>query len=257
MKRHLILAALIGMTVLGCKRKNEPNKILDPLPVNTTLTCVPAQIGQGWYALKRDLLAVLISVINRTSLLSATFPASYPELTPTGPLGEYSLTLNDRHYGTGQATIRFFSDDAHTTPIDPVQDVSSTATIKSVSISINVTGSSLFTGNESLTLTYDTAGLLDSARRLTGTSVFTGTNDSITFTMAPPGLRGAYEGLVDGHMSATGTGPGGSTTRFEMDFFADHAGNGTIVWEDIRGGIHYNDNASGYVVTHLYRLLLD
>ena len=256
-RRIILIASLMTLTVLGCKRDNEPNKIIDTLPVTGVQTCVPAQIGQGWFALKRDLLRVLISVINRTQLLNASFPNSYPELTRVGAAGAgtYTFQTTDRHYGTALFTIQFL--DSTPAPIDPVSTFASSSTLKSVSIGVTVSGFAPFSGTENLELYLETAGLLDSPRRIVGTSHFNGPTDSMAFALPFPGARGAYEGLVDGEVTATGTGPGGQPITLSLAFSSDHTANGPLTWEGQTGGIHFEPIATGYVITNSYRLLLD
>lgn len=257
-RRHLILAAMALAIAGGCKRKQEPNKFIDPQPITSVSTCVPAQITQGWFFLKRDLLRVLVSVTNRSILLSTTYPANYPELDRLGT-GNYRFQTSERHYGQAVFTVQYL--DANSVAIDPINDKASTATIKSVDISVSITGSNLFTGNETLSLTFenaDTVGIPDSTKRLRGTSTFNGSSYTpITFTIGSAGARGEFEGLVDGKVTAAGNGPGGAPATLTMDFFSDHTGSGQVQWEDSQGGIHIGENGSGYVITNMYRLLLE
>ncbi len=233
----------------ACKREQEPNKILDPLPIKSDITSLPAQVGQGWFLMKRDCMKVLVPVMNRTTLTNSTFP----ELTGPDAQSRYTFTTSERHYGTATFTIQF--KDAGNNTIDPIQMQSSTAIIKSVLITDNG-GNSKFTLSENLTLTLDLAGIVDSDKRLTGTSNFSSSNLSLNFAFNGVGAKTTFDGLTDGSASASGTFDGQPTT-LNLSFYADHTANGNITWSGISGGLHYTETGTGYIVTNEFRLLLE
>ncbi|MCG3205447.1 MAG: hypothetical protein KCHDKBKB_02168 [Elusimicrobia bacterium] len=250
--RNGFFLALLGGGLLSCQKKDEPNKILDPLPLNSTQTCVPGQLGQAWFVMKRDCLKVLIPVINLTTIPNSSFP----QVSGPDAMSQYTFQTSGDRYGTATYTIRFYNESG--VVIDPILTNTSTSTLKSITVQV-VGGSSKVTYTEALTLTFETAGLLSSHLRLTGTSSISDNpvTNTLNFTFSLPGPRVAFEGLIDGEVTATGTGPNSQTTALNLTFYADHTANGSIAWEDLSGGIHYQDNGVGYVVTNLFRLLLE
>lgn len=250
-KIHFVLILIIWGGMSSCKRKEEPIKILDPLPLNSLQTCVPGEMGQAWVLLKRDCLKVLVPVINLTTIPNSTFP----QVTGPDSLSRYTFQTSDGHYGTATFTIRFFQENG--TVIDPILTNTSTTTLKSVSVNV-IGSSSRFSYTENLVLTLDTAGIISSNKRFTGTSAINdvGNINVLTFTMPSPGIRSAFEGMVEGQATVTGTGPSSQTTSMTLAVSADHTTNGNITWEGLSGGIHYEENATGYVITNQYQLLL-
>lgn len=249
--RHFQAYILVGLVAISaCKRKETPNKIIDGVPVNTTETIVPAQAAQEFFLLKRDGLGVIVPVINRLSIPSPTFP----ELT--GPSAQtYSFTLHENHYGTANFTIQFR--DSSNNPIDPITTVSSTNTLQSVAITVSGNSTS-FSYTENLVLTLVTQGNVTGKKLLTGTSSFNGSSYSIVFTLSSPGSNCTFNGFTDGSVSASGSGgPSLQPTSLNLIFSADHKANGNIAWEGLEGGIHFEDNGSGIIVTNQFRLLID
>lgn len=255
MKARLLIAALV-IGLVGCERRNEPNKLIDGIPVRIGATVVPAQAAQQYLFLQRDLLTVLIPVINK--IVNAD--SQFPELTALGG-GVYRFQASDDHYGVATFTIAF--QDANGAAIDPV-DVdtrASSSTFKSVAISITGT-SSLFAYSKSEALTLESAGVIDSARQLSGTASFVGVNDAagytLSFDLPAPGGTAIFEGLTAGRATATGSGGTPAAPAAMTMFFApDRAIDGTVSWEGNEGTFHLEADGPGYVVTSQNRILLD
>lgn len=247
----LIAGAVFLIVAGGCRRKNEPHKIIGGLPLNSTVDVTAARSIQQLMLLKRDGLSVIVPIINRLAVPDTTFP----ELTgPAGASGkDYSFTMSEERYRTASFLVKFFDNAA--SQIDPIAFRSSTTALKTVKI--NTTGSSdLFSYTESLTITLETAGDGTSGKRLTGTSVFNGSGYAVTFTFSPPGPASNQDGLIDGSFTGSGTGPtlGFSST---LRYSTDHTADGTLQWEGQTGEIHLANNGRGVIVTDQERFLLD
>jgi hypothetical protein len=105
---------------------------------------------------------------------------------------------------------------------------------------------------------FESSGVVTSTLRMSGTSVFTGSTYSLTFTFDPPGSKSIFEALTDGSATASGTGgtpPAAATVN--LIFRSDRDVNGSIAWEGREGGIHLELNGSGFVVEPGGRILLD
>ncbi len=250
MDRLFIVITLMSAAFVGCKHDPEKNKVVDSLPIHMNESCPPAQISQAWFALKRDMLALLVPVVNRLGLTGST----YPELTSDGNM-QYSFRLQNRHYGNATYTIEFKNSTGGT--IDPITDPTHTSSTTLKSILINGVGTISSTNyKEELTLDLDTLGDTSGNKHLYGTSLFNDGSYSITFTFVSGGAPCTYQGMTDGRVDATGTGPGAPVTLMMM-FYPEHTANGSVAWEGNSGNMHFEENATGFVITDQYRLPLD
>jgi len=249
MKRlGLLLIALVALA--GCERKREPNKILDGYVVGSSEVIIPAEGARQFFLLKRDLLRVVVPVINKLSLATSDFS----ELS--GPVAmKYSFQVSEKHYGTATFTLEF-KDDVNAT-FDPIAVRGSSTTIKSVVVT-GVGASALFPSiSENLSLVLESSGVVTSTLRLNGTSVFSGSGYTLNFGFNPGGSKGVFEGITDGSASASGTGgTPPATASINLGFTTDRNANGSITWEGRDGGIHLDENGSGYVSTAAGRIFL-
>jgi len=234
---------LLLFALASCEKKEEPNKIIDGLPFDNTVVILPAQATKEMHILKSDGAGFAVEIINRVGILNTVFP----ELT--GPDGQlrYTFSIANTIYGSASFTMQFL--DTLSSPIDPIATNVSTATLASVTLT-GSGASDLFSYTETLTITLQTAGITSSDKFLTGTVVFTGTSDTITFTFAAPGAKINFEGMAGGSVSASGTGPGGAPISIQLAFRSDHDANGSITWEGQTGGIHIDQAGGGFVLTN-------
>ncbi len=240
MKRAaLLLIAVVSLA--SCERKREPNKVLDGYVVGTQEVVIPAEAARQYFLLKRDMLGIVVPVINKFGRTNADFS----ELT--GPVAsKYSFTVHETHYGAVTYTLEFKDDTSAT--FDPVSMRSSSTTLKSVIIT-GTGGSAVFpTITENLTLVLESSGVVTSTLRLNGNSTLSGSGYALTFGLNPGGSRCVFEGLTDGSASASGTGgTPPATSAINLGFSTDRNANGSISWEGRDGGIHIENSGSGYV----------
>jgi len=245
-----ILLAFFLLAGLGCERKNESNKILHGLPVDTTQIVLPAQAIQQFMLLKRDSLGILVPILNRLAIADAGFP----EVSGPDSNSRYTFRLSENRYGTADFTIQFL-DAAHSV-IDPISFQTSTSTIKTAALT--TTGSSsLFAYTEDLSLTLATTGDVNSEKRVTGNATFTGSGYTITFVFDPAGSVTKFGGILEGLVTATGTGPGSAPMTLSMRYSTDHSADGNLTWEGQSGGLHIMDDGSGSIVTSTARLFVE
>lgn len=250
-KSLLFVSISIGLcSFLSCKREREPNKIIDGLPINSTETVVPAQMAQQFFLLIRDGLNEIVPVFNRLGRVDP--PPDFSELTPVGS-NVYEFSVTEKHYGSVTFKINF--KDTSGNSIDPIANNTSTMTVRSVHITASGT-SSLFTYSQDLVLTLETAGLLSSDKRLTGNSTFTGATDAVTFTFVPPGSNSTFQGLTNGMVLGSGSGPSNQNISITLTFSSNHEADGQIAWLGREAAIHFLDNGVGYVATKESRTII-
>ena len=245
------VAVLAVLAFASCERKREPNKILDGYTAGIVEVVVPGNAAQQYVVLKRDILRVAVSVVNRLQQENALFP----ELS--GPsAGKYAFSSTERHYGTANFTIEFFNDTG--SQIDPIAVRSSSNTLKSFILTTAAASNEFPTITETLTVVLESSGVVTSRLRMTGSSVFTGSSYSLTFNIDPSGCKTIYEALTDGSVTATGTGgTPPATATINLAFSSDHAVNGSMSWEGREAGLHIETNGSGLIVAPEGRILLD
>jgi hypothetical protein len=245
----LISLLSVILALSSCHKDQEPNKIIDGVPLNTTEIVIPGQAGQQFYALVRDLSTFLVPILNRLQQTGLSFS----ELS--GPDGQmrYTFTTTERHYNSANYSIQFR--DSNNTAIDPIQNQNSTTTVKSIDIT-GTGSSSQFNFTIAATLTIETVGDLNSKKRITGSSSFNGSSYSMTFTIDSPGLTGTESGLTEGTFSSSGTGPNSQPTTLQLICSFEHTADGSISWEDRSGGFHIEPDASAFIVTNQERLFL-
>ena len=253
MKTRAALLLLIAALAVGCKKNREPNKILDGLPVDPTVTVIPGHAAQQHLLLIRDIASVVVPVMNRVGLTGATFP----ELTPAGG-GAYTFSVSNARYGFASLQIQF--KDESDANVDPIQ--SATTTFKSGVVTSPAPGTSaLFTHTTGsptpLRITLETAGVGTSPKLITGDVTFSGSNYALVFSFAPAGAGLNFEGLVSGEATATGTGPDASAASLSLRFDSNRDADGTIVWEGRSGAIHLANNGIGFVSTDQVRFFID
>lgn len=247
--KKLGIVVFAGLLLVGCRHRNEPNKVLDGQPVGAYELIIPAEAARQYFLIQRDMLHVLVPVINKFAVTDPT----YPELTPAGG-SKYSFTTSEKHYGSATFTLEFRSD--VNTTIDPVAVQGSSTAVKSVLIA-GTAASSLFpTITENLTLVLDSSGVVTSTMRLSGSTAMTGSGYSLTFNLDPAGAKANFDGLTDNQTTASGTGGTPPTTAaIQLRFSTDRSANGSIAWEGRTGGIHIGSDGSGYVSTLEKRIL--
>ena len=252
--RLKITVALVLSVILSnytsCKKKEEPNKIIDGLPVNSSQKVVPAQAAQQLLLLKRDSLNIIVPVINKLGLANQSFT----ELSGPDSQSRYSFQITDNSYGTATFTLQFRN--SSNAIIDPIKTQTSTTTLNSVVVT-GTGNSSKFSYSENLTITLETVGKANSKKFLTGTSNFNGSGTSVTFTFPAPGAESSFQGLIGGGVTGSGTGAGGEATTLSLSFASNHEADGAIAWEGQQGGIHFAEDGKGYIVTNEARLLID
>lgn len=248
--QSLILIILFFSLTIGCHKDTETNKILDTLPVNTSISVLPAKAHQESILIQKNMAQILVPVINRLGETGLTFP------NLSGPDGSlrYSFTVSENHYGTATFLIQFR--DNINSVIDPITSLTSTTTLNNVLITF--TGASdRFSYTGSWVLTLETSGTVTSTKRLTGTTTFTGSSYTINFSLPSPGITCTFEGLTRGTLSSTGTGgPSSTATSSLISFSTDHTSNGSLAWEGNSGGLHLNPNGTGFITTNQYLIPL-
>ena len=250
-KLVLIFLGVSFLTCLSsCKRKKEPNKILDGFANDTTQTVIPAQAIQQFLLLKKDTLKVIVPVLNKLTAVNS----HYDELSSTTP-SVYNFQLSNSHYGTATVGFRFWNES--NVIIDPIQTQISSSSVRAIQLWL-AGGSALFPSyDESFWLSLGTTGDPTSTKYLMGDSHFSGSNHTLTFSIAAPGSRAAFEGLIDSGFTASGTGIGGQTVTANMFYSADHNTNGTLNWEGRSGNIHMDDRGNGFIITDQTRLFIN
>jgi hypothetical protein len=250
MKRsHLILSlALVTATSIGCKHDKEGVKVVDGLPVSANQTVIPANAVQHLMLLRKQSLRTIVQVLNKTTQSAPT----YPELSG-GPT--YNFTITDERLGTATYSITFR--DGTNATIDPVGTQSSSSTVKSIVVTASGVSTLFPTYSESSTLTLDVQGDVNSPLRSLGDWDFqtAGATYDIDFTMNTPG-RVNVEGMRDGAIFGTGTGPGGAISM-TLSVSNDHSADGPISWEGQEGGLHISPDGDGFLTTRDSRILIN
>ncbi|MBV9079928.1 MAG: membrane lipoprotein lipid attachment site-containing protein [Elusimicrobia bacterium] len=251
MKKPIFAIAAVLM-LAACRHDREPNKIIDPVPVNTSVTVVPGQALQEFVLINRDCVRILVPVLSKLQ----TTGQQFTELTQTS-FGHYTFHTSERRYG--QATFIAEFQDSFGVTCDPIAVVASSQTVKQIVIT-ETGGGSVFGHNANLVLSIDTINTIGSPQHLYGSMTLTGSGYTITFAIqGVAGCNAVFDGLTTGAVSATGTGgtpPAPTTINFS--FATDRTANGSISWEGEQGQIHVNtDDGSGFVVTSTSRTLLD
>lgn len=251
MNRWISIAAFGVLFFTACQRKDTPNKFIDTLPIDTTVTVVPGIAAKQMILLKNVGLTIAIPVMNRLGQAGSTFP----ELQGPDINTRYSFSYSDATLGTVTFTLQFR--DTNDQVIDPIANVVSTNTLKGAVFA--ATGQSPgFSYTENLEIILETSGIADSDKSLTGTSHFVGAGYDITFTFPAPGVVASFNGLTKGRVTASGTGgPSSLPMTMNLTFSSDHQGNGDIAWDGLQGKIHTNDNGTGVIVTNQARYLID
>jgi hypothetical protein len=244
--QYLTAISLLLIVNSGCRKDQESQKIIDTLPINSTVVVTPAYAAQEFLLLKRDAAQTIVPVINRLGQTINTFP----ELTGPDGSSRYTFQRVESHYGTANYTIQFR--DSNGSVIDPIQTQTSTTTLATVDITASGSNDR-YSYSETMTLTLETPGQVDSKKRITGTSSFTGSSYSINFTMPSPGLTWSFDGVSAGIVTASGSGgPSNSALSMTLSLSSSHAASGPIAWEGNEGSIHIESNGSGYVTTPQY-----
>ena len=243
---------IAGMTILllgivGCKKSEEPTKIIDALPLKTDEVIYPANAVQQMQLLRIQGLRIIVTGLNQLLLT----PPAITQLQQACP--NYTFSLNDSHFGSASYTVQF--QDSSNSALCPVE--TSTSTLKFITIS-GSGNSSLFSYTDTSLLTLDTVGNINSPIHLTGNTSFTGTGAaaaySIPFTISSPGSRVNLEGLRDGTITVNGTGVGGSLLTMSLRPDSNHNLNGDLSWDGQQGQIHVNTSGTGFVVTNNARV---
>lgn len=248
MKRiFLILVACAALN--ACEKKKEPNKILDGLPVNTEEVVPLGQATQEIHVMTQDALNTIVTAMNR---LSQTSP-SFSDLTNVG-FGQYQFTRSGSRYGSATFTITF--KDGVGATIDPIANTASTSTFKSVDVTGTGSSSRFSYTIGTWTITLLTEGVPTSDKTLAGPTTFTSAAPSYTINYTYTSAEATFEGVTDGTLSATGTGPSAPIT-LTVTYASDRVVNGTLTWEGQSGGIHLASNGTGFIVTDTSRLLLN
>lgn len=249
MKKITIL--LLAVAVLAsCERKREPNKILDGFVVGASEVILPAEAARQFFLLQNDMLRVTVPVISKLALDNSDFR----ELS--GPVAsKYSFSVKEKHYGDATFTLEFR--DSNNATFDPIAVRTSSITLQSVIVT-GTGASALFpTINESMVIVLETSGTVTSNLRISGTATLSGSGYTLNFGFNPGGSRAIFEGVTDGAATATGTGgTPPATTTINLGFSTDRNVNGSIAWEGRDGGIHLDNNGSGYVTTSAGRIFL-
>jgi len=248
----LLMLSILFLPLAACKRDKEPNKIIDGLPINNTVTVVPAQMAQQIYLVTRDAMIEFIPVINR--LDQGNSAPGFSELTGPDGQSRYTFSKVEKHYGSATFTIQFI--DGSGNVIDPISSLTSTTTLATARITTAGT-SAQFTYTQNLVVTLQTPGILTSDKRLTGTTTFTGATDTLTMVYPAPGALCGFEGLVDGSSNGSGTGPLAQTITLTLNYSPDRNADGLLQWEGQNGGIHFIDTGSGFLTTATYRILIN
>lgn len=249
MKKTLFAIALVSLSLAACKKDRVANKIIDGVPLHVEETVLPAHALQQYMLYKRDSLRVIMIILNKTSISDSIFP----ELTSP----PYQFTVSERHYGSVTVTLQFY--DGSGNAIDPIAAPSSTSTLKSVSISAATNGSNgLFTFTEAGGVVLSIQGDVTSPVHSTGTITFSGSGYApLTFSLTSPGARTAIEGFREGNLTATGSGPNGSTPSLTLTLGNDHSASGAISWEGQQGSVFVGSNGLGFVVTNQARIPIE
>lgn len=255
MRKSLLIIACAGLILAGCKRDEERRKIINPLPVNASVVVNPASAVQQYHLLQRDSVGLVVSIVKR--LAFSTY--GYDELTRVGGAApyQYQFTRTNVKYGNATWTLTF--KDGSNNQIDPIDNNASSTTIKSVDIAVNGT-SGQYSYNNTLTITLETAGFLDSVYRLTGVLTLAGVGsvpDVVSFTPTSTGLVCNSFGLIGGSLDISGTGPGGSATSGGLAYETSHEANGTLNWEGNQAGLHMREDGQILLVTSDSRILID
>jgi hypothetical protein len=248
--KFVLIAVLCGAGLLGCRRDSPARKIIDGAPIGSTITVLPVNAVQGFHMLERNMLNILVAVTKRTGTISPTYP------DVTGGPGTYQFTTIDSHYG--QATISFQYFDGPNgagTPLDPIAGQASTATVKSVNISVTSTGSP-FNGTGNFVLTLETQGNVNSNLFLTGTFTMTSTTYTVICTLPSPGGLATFTGLAAGTVQFSGSGPGGSIGGTTI-INTSHEFNGNLLWDGNTGQIHLKENADALLILNNQRYFFD
>ncbi len=242
----LSLIASFSFLILGCHKDQEPNKIIYTLPINSTLTVIPAHAAQEFLLIQTAAAQTIVPIINRIGSTST----SYPELSGPDGSSRYTFTKTESHYGTATFLIQFR--DSSNAVIDPIQTQSSTTTLKSVVVTVTGT-SNRFSASANLIISLDTAGLAESTKRITGTAAFTGSTYSLNFTILASGITCSFDGLTAGSFEASGSGgPQNTNTAILLSLSSNKDANGSISWEGQSGGLHLESNGTGFVTTNQY-----
>ncbi len=120
---------IVVLLFSGCQRKDETNKVIEGLPVNTSEIAVPAQAAQHYFLLKKDTLVFVIAILNRMRIFSNP---SYPELQGSAPT--FTFDSSNKKYGTARVSLTFR--DQSNNPINPIGTQISSSTIASILIGI-------------------------------------------------------------------------------------------------------------------------
>ncbi|MFN0117146.1 MAG: hypothetical protein ACKVQC_02480 [Elusimicrobiota bacterium] len=249
MKKLFLTLCFFGF--VGCKNDSVKNKIIDGLPVSSTIVIQPAQATQQFLVVHRDAAGSAISIIGR---LNAVNP-QYPELTGPDGLGRYTLQTFSPRYTYSTVTLQF--KDSNGTTINPIQTQSSSATVKSVEIGISGQSPS-FNFTSALTLTLETAGNIEANKRLSGTSQFTNTPYTINYNLPSPGIKTIFEGFTAGQMTASGNNSATSQAlTLELSFSSDRTSSGSLTWDGETGTLRFDDKGDGYVITQNQRIILN